>query len=201
MVALFAQQSNIIDFPQPQTNNEWYTPHRYIEAARTVMGSIDLDPASCEVANEIVRAKHYYIQEEDGLKQVWSGNIWLNPPYGKINNKSTIELWIKRLIREYETGNVTSAILLTTCDSDNQWFQLLWNYLICFTNHNVHFFKPINGEIRKDSRSTQMFGTVFTYLGNNEEKFIEVFSQFGTVARRVSTPKQEVRNLSLWEVS
>src|SRR6266568_3138242 len=193
----FAMPDNII--AMPQKSNEWYTPARYVEAAREVMGSIDLDPASCAVANEIVKAKRFYTQREDGLKQPWYGSVWLNPPYGKINNKSTIELWIKRLIQEYRIGNVTDAILLTTCDSDNQWFQLLWEYIICFTNHNVHFFKPMNGAIRKDSRSTQMFGTVFTYLGQDEQRFIDIFSQFGTVARRVSKPKERPVNFSLWE--
>ncbi len=198
MIAL-AQPDNII--AMPTKSNEWYTPVRYIKAAREVMGGIDLDPASCKEANMVVRATRYYTQREDGLKQDWSGNVWLNPPYGKINNKSTIELWIKRLIYEYRTGNVTSAILLTTCDSDNQWFQLLWDYSICFTNHNVHFFKPdANGKISKDSRSTQMFGTVFTYLGPHEQRFIDIFSQFGTIAKRVSPPKVQPVNLLLWEV-
>ena len=39
-------------------NNEWYTPPVFIEAARAVMGSIDTDPASCETANQNVKANN-----------------------------------------------------------------------------------------------------------------------------------------------
>jgi hypothetical protein len=39
--------------------NEWYTPVKYIEAARRVLGNIDLDPASCEAAQTTVRARQF----------------------------------------------------------------------------------------------------------------------------------------------
>jgi len=186
----------------PEKSNEWYTPAKYIEAAREVMGSIDLDPASCELANQTIKAAQYYTKEDDGLSKEWYGNVWCNPPYGKINNKSVIELWVKRTIQEYNSGNVEQATLLTTCDSDNGWFQLFWDYLICFSNHNVHFFKPINGVIRKDSRSTQMFGTVFVYLGPHESRFIDTFSQFGRIARAIDTPRLPIAlPRELWEVT
>jgi hypothetical protein len=37
--------------------NEWYTPKQYIEAARKVLGEIDLDPATSEKAQETIGAK------------------------------------------------------------------------------------------------------------------------------------------------
>ena len=37
-----------------------YTPRDYAEAARRVMGGIDLDPFSCELANRTVRAARYF---------------------------------------------------------------------------------------------------------------------------------------------
>ena len=62
--------------------NEFYTPPHIIEVARACMGGIDLDPASCAMANETVRATAFYGVKDDGLKRPWFGRVWLNPPYG-----------------------------------------------------------------------------------------------------------------------
>jgi hypothetical protein len=46
---------------------ERYTPAQYIEAARSVMGTIDLDPATSKHAQKTVRAKRFFTAEDDGL--------------------------------------------------------------------------------------------------------------------------------------
>jgi hypothetical protein len=62
-------------------DNEYLTPPKYIEAARDVLGTIDLDPASCHEGQVNVRAAQYFTKEEDGLQQQWHGRVFLNPTW------------------------------------------------------------------------------------------------------------------------
>lgn len=117
----------------PDTSNEWYTPAQYVNAAREVMGSIELDPASCTVANQIVKAERYYTQEQNGLVQNWkSCSIWLNPPFGSTNGKSNMAMWTAKLIEEYAASSVKQAVLLCMANTEASWFEPLWTYPICF---------------------------------------------------------------------
>jgi hypothetical protein len=199
---------NIIEFPsltqEGGKSNEWFTPARYIKAAREVMGGIDLDPASCAMANQTVKASRYYSIEDDGLKQEWYGNVWLNPPYGQDKSlpnewRSTIARWVKRLVSEYQNGNIRQGILLSTTQTDGAWFQPLWEYPICFASHVVQFTCLVPNKNRWNGKAAHRNGTIFVYLGPNEQKFIEVFSQFGRIAKAIDTPHQTVVPLSLWE--
>src|SRR5262249_14971473 len=47
-------------------DSEWYTPPEYVEAARDVLGGIDLDPASNHLAQATVRATRYFTKQDDG---------------------------------------------------------------------------------------------------------------------------------------
>ena len=60
---------------------EWNTPEEYIESARKVMGSIDLDPASSAYAQKTVKATRHFTKVDDGLTKDWEGTVFLNPPY------------------------------------------------------------------------------------------------------------------------
>lgn len=179
--------------------SEWYTQPRYIEAARLVMGTIDLDPASCAAANQIVKAKTFYTKEQNGLLQEWYGNVWLNPPYGRSAKmqgmrKSTIGLFVEKLLFHYERGDIEQAVVLVTTEVNAKWFCPLWSYPICFPDHRVNFLLPE----KPKHKYSQMFGTCFAYLGPNTERFIEIFSQFGIVAGRLSAAREAPINLKLW---
>jgi phage N-6-adenine-methyltransferase len=148
---------------------EWYTPKRYIEAAREVLGTIELDPASCEDANRIVKADTFFTEEDDGLKKDWSGRVWLNPPYGDIGPK-----FVARLLHAYEEGDVQEAILLVNNATETKWFRPLFEQTICFSDHRVKFWNETGlGE-------SPAHGSSFVYFGHGK-KFAEVFGQFGAV--------------------
>lgn len=158
-------------------SEEYYTPPEYIEAAREVMGKIDLDPASCEAAQEWIQAAQFYTKEDDGLQHEWRGRLWLNPPYSKTNGKSNQAIWSQKLISEHQSGRVVEAILLVKAALGYKWFEDFWcDFPVCFARERLSFIR-IDGS--SDGQSKQ--GTAFFYLGKSPEHFREVFSQFGRV--------------------
>lgn len=183
--------------------SEWYTRPTYIEAAREVMGSIELDPASCAAANAIVQAERYYSKEQNGLLQEWHArSLWLNPPYGRSGkmigmHQSSIKMFVDKCLHHYQHGDVLQAIILATTEVNAKWFYPLWQYTLCIPDHRVNFIVPI----QQKNKYSQMFGTCFVYLGPNEAKFTEVFSRFGRIVRAIDTPAPRPVARELWEVA
>lgn len=153
--------------------NEWHTPSQYIEAAREVLGNIDLDPASSKFAQKTVKAKSFFTITDNGLTKQWQGKIWLNPPY----SQPLIGQFIEKLIKEISTGSVSQAILLTHNYTDTAWFHLGESKaaLICFTRGRIKFVDK-DGE---EGAPTQ--GQAFFYYGKNVKDFQRVFREFGFI--------------------
>lgn len=99
-----------------QATVEWYTPPAIIELARTVLGAIDLDPASNDTAQAWIRATTYYTVDTP-LQAPWAGRVWLNPPFHKT------PLWVNRLETAYQAGAVTSALLLVNSAPGYVWWE------------------------------------------------------------------------------
>lgn len=160
------------------TENEWYTPARYIAATREVIGGIDLDPASSEAANQIVKATRYLSKFDDGLAQPWKGRVFLNPPYGRLAGD-----FVTKLVTEHQAGNVTAAIALVNAHcTDTEWFQPLWDHALCFTDHRIDF-----DSAGREKATTSTHGSVFVHLGeaiHQPDQFARVFGQFGAIVRR-----------------
>jgi ParB family chromosome partitioning protein len=155
-------------------NNEWYTPEKFIEAARRAMGSIDTDPASCEFANLTVKATTFYTAEQDGLKQVWTGNVWMNPPYAA----PLIGQFAEAVASKYSTGEINQAIVLVNNATETEWFGTLSDEVaaVCFPRTRIKFIAP-------DGSPTgcPLQGQAILYFGPRVAEFSEAFTEFGPV--------------------
>lgn len=155
-------------------NNEWYTPANILESARTVLGGFDIDVASNEVAQNLVKAEVFYTKEDSSLDKDWMGSIWMNPPY----SAALIKQFCLKLNTEVKKGNTTSFITLTNNATETMWFKDLYEVSSCFCllHKRVKFLdenlKPVNAPLQ---------GQVVCYLGDNKEGFIREFSKLGNV--------------------
>lgn len=158
--------------------NEWYTPQTHLDAAYEVLGNIDLDPASSEIANKTVQADQIFTIDDDGLTKEWAGRVWMNPPYAQ----PFIAQFVEKLASEYEAGRVTEAISLTHNYTDTVWFHRAAKSCaaICFTRGRIGFLSPEG----KKAAPTQ--GQAFFYYGSKVAEFVASFSRIGFVV--------EVRN-------
>jgi deoxycytidylate deaminase len=102
--------NNCQQINQDSGNTEYYTPPEIIEAARQVLGFIDLDPASSDIANQTVKAAIFFTADDDGLSKPWYGRVWMNHPFSRANNAA----FVKKLVREYTMSrNVEAACCIT----------------------------------------------------------------------------------------
>ena len=95
-------------------------------------GSIDLDPASSEHANDLIQAKRYFSPREDGLTQSWKAkNVYLYPPRDLVPfhrqpndyslfrrkkrfTKSAQRVWLEETYRRYTKNEFNEAIVFLT---------------------------------------------------------------------------------------
>lgn len=87
--------------------HDWITPRPLIDA----LGPFDLDPCA-SLHQPWQTAARCYTVHDDGLAQVWSGHVWLNPPYGAL-----IAQWMDRL------ADHGDGIALVFARTDTRWFQ------------------------------------------------------------------------------
>ena len=166
--------------------NEWATPSEYLEAVRSVLGVIELDPCAGDEANKAhVGALTAYDIHDDGLSRDWKGRVFLNPPY----SKGLAKLFTDKLITHYRSGDIPEAIaLLSLSHMSTKWFQPVYQNVasLCIPRKRITFI-PMTRQ--KDSKSPAA-GSVFLYFGSNQLSFSARFAQHGPILQvtRALTP-------------
>lgn len=169
---------------------EWYTPAPFVEAAREVMGGIDLDPASHAEANETVKAERFFTAENNGLEQKWQGRVFLNPPGGLV-----AEFWKALMLSDVETAIWIGYSLeqLQTLQGVCHMTPLDWT--MCVPKRRIAFVEnqaKRAARIEKlralgktpNQKSQPSHANYITYLGPDTRAFEREFRQFGQVVIR-----------------
>jgi phage N-6-adenine-methyltransferase len=156
---------------QNSGENEWYTPPQFIESARNVMGQIDLDPASSEIANKTVQATTFFTKSDDGLKKEWHGNVWMNPPYAQ----PLMSQFAEAVAFKHESGEINQAIVLVNNATETQWWQRMasCSSAVCFPKTRIRFLDP------DGNPGAPLQGQSILYFGKNKSAFVEEFSKYG----------------------
>jgi len=156
---------------QNSGENEWYTPPQFIESARNVMGQIDLDPASSEIANKTVQASVIFTKDDDGLRKQWNGNVWMNPPYAQ----PLMSQFAEAVSIKYEKGEINQAIVLVNNATETQWWQRMasCSSAVCFPKTRIRFLDP------DGNPGAPLQGQSILYFGKNKSAFVEQFSKYG----------------------
>lgn len=167
-------------------SDSWFTPPEYLDSVRTVLGRIDLDPFSSEVANEIVGATHIFTTDKSAFENDWNigkdVKVFMNPPY----SAGLCGRAVNRFVDQFEASSFEEGIVLANNATDTRWFSALVNHCsaICFTNHRISFW---NSDRKNVSANTR--GQAFIYFGKSCSKFKKTFEKHGFVM----IPAKEMR--------
>lgn len=160
-------------------HNEWYTPRQLITDLRDFYQSgIQTDPASCEQANDFIKAETIYTKEQDGRCRPWKGNVYLNSPYC---NGAALE-WLKIAIEKWLDREFIQCIILLNRSDNKQIYNIIDSDSVSAYYQLRHRVKFINGN-KDEPKSAPRYNNDLIYLGHKPRDFNDFcYSRFGKPA-------------------
>lgn len=96
----------------------WATPQDLLDRLYSVFGpTFDMDPCSPRESRSRVRARIHLTAEDDGLTHDWNGQVYMNPPYGRV-----IPRWTAKARQETEIGRASAVVGLVPARTDTRWW-------------------------------------------------------------------------------
>ena len=92
--------------------DQWATPQKFFDEWSALYGPFNIDV--CADAKN-AKCPIYFDKETDGLKQVWSGKCYMNPPYGREIGK-----WMKKALESSKSG--ATVVCLVPSRTDTKWW-------------------------------------------------------------------------------
>ena len=110
-------------------------PREVIDAAKSTMGAIDLDPYVTRDGNRQVQASRYFDRDQESVADIinrdWdageSGRVFLAPVTTARDTRSLLN----KLLREYRSGTVTEAVIWLNQNESLTRVPWLWSFPIC----------------------------------------------------------------------
>ena len=90
---------------------EWETPTKVFRILDSEFG-FNLDPCATQ---DNAKCARFFTLEEDGLKQEWTGTVFVNPPYGR-----EVGRWVEKAYQESQKGAV--VVCLIHSRTDTRWW-------------------------------------------------------------------------------
>ncbi|MGO7353916.1 DNA N-6-adenine-methyltransferase [Rhizobium ruizarguesonis] len=100
-----------MDVHYSSKTDDWATPADFFAAQDAKYGFM-LDVCADDFNHKCDR---YFTRVDDGLKQEWTGNVWMNPPYGR-----GIGAWVKKAYESAQAGALVVCLLPSR--TDTKWF-------------------------------------------------------------------------------
>lgn len=121
--------SGIHTLPNEGLTNEWLTPPGILDA----LGPFDLDPCA-PIDRPWDTARRHYTKDDDGLRQPWSGFVWMNPPYGQ-----QVGRWLAKMV---EHGDGIALIAART--ETDAFHRFVWGAAsaLLFLRGRLFFHRP-----------------------------------------------------------
>jgi len=90
---------------------QWATPQDLFDKLNDEF-NFTLDACASEWNYKV---SNYFNEEQNALKQKWTGNVWMNPPYGR-----EIKHWMKKAYESSVEG--ANVVCLVPARTDTNWW-------------------------------------------------------------------------------
>jgi transcriptional regulator with XRE-family HTH domain len=150
--------------------DERFTSPELLERIISVIGPITIDP--CGHRESPVQAERIYYQEDDGLKQCWSGRTtFVNPPY------TATAKFVEKARRSWSEGDCETVLLLLQTQCHHRWFhnEVVGYADVFFLNGRISFYRPGH------KPGPAPLGNMFVAYGFDETRIERMLSTFDCV--------------------